>query len=101
MRLQAEGRYTGDQFKDSLNDPLIATDSYWTLNARAILDHIDGWSVSLWGRNVTDDKTPTTILRSVAFKDDDGTGPYTVNSRAFAGFFPDRSNFGVTFSKRF
>lgn len=59
------------------------------------------WDVTLWGRNVTDDKTPTTILRSVAFRDDDGTGPYTANSRAFAGFFPDRSNFGVTFSKRF
>jgi hypothetical protein len=42
-----------------------------------------------------------TILRSVAFKDDDGTGPYTANSRAFAGFFPDRSNYGVTVSKRF
>ena len=61
----------------------------------------ESWDVTLWGRNVTDDKTPTTILRSVAFKDDDGTGPYTANSRAFAGFFPDRSNFGVTVSKRF
>jgi iron complex outermembrane receptor protein len=61
----------------------------------------DTWDISLWGRNVTDDKTPTTILRSVAFKDDDGTGPYTANSRAFAGFFPDRSNYGVTVSKRF
>ncbi len=31
------------------------------------------WDVTLWGRNVTDDTTPNTILRSVAFKDDDGT----------------------------
>jgi len=61
----------------------------------------DSWDVTLWGRNVMDDDTPTTILRSVAFKDDDGTGPYTANSRAFAGFFPERSNYGVTFSKRF
>lgn len=65
MRLQAEGRYTGDQFKDSLNDSLIATDSYWTLNARAILDHIDGWSVSLWGRNVTDERYVTQSVNNL------------------------------------
>ena len=59
MKLQGEGRYAGDQFKDSLNDPLVATDSYWTLNARAILDHKDGWSVSLWGRNITDERYVT------------------------------------------
>lgn len=59
MRLQGEGRYAGDQFKDSLNDPLIATDSYWTLNARAIVEHRDGWSVSLWGRNITDERYVT------------------------------------------
>jgi outer membrane receptor protein involved in Fe transport len=59
------------------------------------------WDLTIWGRNVTDDDTPTTILRSVAFRDDDGMGPYTANSRAFAGFLPDRRNFGVTFTKRF
>lgn len=59
------------------------------------------WEVAFWGRNLTDDETPTTILRSVAFKDDDGAGPYTANSRAFAGFLPDRRNFGVTFKRRF
>lgn len=59
LRLQGEGRYTGDQFKDSLNDPLVATDSYWTLNARAIFDHSDGWSLSIWGRNITDERYVT------------------------------------------
>lgn len=59
MKLQGEGRYTGDQFKDSLNDPLVAADSYWTLNARAILDHRDGWSLSVWGRNITDERYVT------------------------------------------
>jgi iron complex outermembrane receptor protein len=59
LRLQGEGRYTGDQFKDSLNDPIVATDSYWTLNARAIFDHKDGWSISVWGRNITDERYVT------------------------------------------
>lgn len=59
LRLQGEGRYTGDQFKDSLNDPLVATESYWTLNARAIFDHKDGWSLSVWGRNITDERYVT------------------------------------------
>lgn len=61
----------------------------------------DTWDITVWGRNVNDDDTPTTILRSVAFRDDDGTGPYTASSRAFVGFLPDRRNFGVTVSKRF
>ena len=59
LKLQGEGRYTGEQFKDSLNDPLVATDSYWTFNARAILDNRDGWSVSVWGRNITDERYVT------------------------------------------
>ncbi|MFT3725568.1 MAG: TonB-dependent receptor [Hyphomonadaceae bacterium] len=59
LRLQGEGRYTGDQFKDSLNDPIVAADSYWTLNARAIFDHKDGWSLSVWGRNITDERYVT------------------------------------------
>jgi iron complex outermembrane receptor protein len=70
------------------------------VNVRLTLS-AESWDVTLWGRNVTDDDTPTTILRSVAFRDDDGAGPYTASSRAFAGFFPDRRNFGVTVSKRF
>ena len=73
------------------------------LRARATQSAISAetWEVAFWGRNLTDDETPTTILRSVAFKDDDGAGPYTANSRAFAGFLPDRRNFGVTFKRRF
>lgn len=59
LRLQGEGRYTADMFKDSLNDPLVATDSYWTFNARAILEHRDGWALSVWGRNITDERYVT------------------------------------------
>jgi iron complex outermembrane receptor protein len=59
MKLQAEGRYSGEQFKDSLNDPIVAADSYWTLNARAIFAQADGWAVSVWGRNNTDERYVT------------------------------------------
>ena len=50
---------------------------------------------------MTDDDTPTTILRSVAFKDDDGAGPRTANSRAFVGFLPESRNVGITGTYRF
>jgi len=59
LRLQGEGRYAAEMFKDSLNDPLIATDSYWTFNARAILEHRDGWAFSVWARNITDERYVT------------------------------------------
>jgi iron complex outermembrane recepter protein len=59
VRFQAEARYADAMFKDSLNDPLIAADSYWTINGRAILSSGDGWSVSLWGRNLADERYVT------------------------------------------
>lgn len=58
-RFEAEGHYAGDMFKDSLNDPLIATDAYWTFNGRAILENAGGWSLSLWGRNLSDERYAT------------------------------------------
>lgn len=60
----------------------------------------ESWDVTLWGRNALDDKTPSTILRSIAFRSDDGGG-YNSNSRAFAGFLPEQRNFGITATYRF
>jgi iron complex outermembrane receptor protein len=59
LRLQAEGRYADAMFKDSLNDPLIASDAYWLLSGRAILSNADGWAVSVWGRNLADERYTT------------------------------------------
>jgi len=56
---------------------------------------------TLWVRNLTDDTTPTALIRSVAFQDDDGTGPRTANSRAYTVFLADPRQYGLTVSYRF
>lgn len=66
LRLQGEGRYADAMFNDSLNDPLIASDAYWTYNGRVILAHTDGWSVSLWGRNLADERYVTQGVNNLA-----------------------------------
>ncbi|WP_291061528.1 TonB-dependent receptor [Hyphomonas sp.] len=66
LRLQGEGRYADAMFNDSLNDPLIASDAYWTYNGRIILSNVDGWSVSLWGRNLADERYVTQGVNNLA-----------------------------------
>lgn len=66
LRLQGEGRYADAMFKDSLNDPLIASDAYWTVNGRAILTNNDGLSVSIWGRNIGDERYVTQGVNNLA-----------------------------------
>lgn len=61
----------------------------------------DNLEVALWGRNVTDDDTPSAIIRSVAFQDDDGTGPRTANSRAYSLYLADPRMYGLSLSYRF
>jgi iron complex outermembrane receptor protein len=57
---------------------------------------------TLWARNLTDDETPTTVLRSVSFFDDDGaTGPRTANSRGYTLYLNDPRMYGATLSYRF
>ncbi len=56
---------------------------------------------ALWARNLTDDDTPTTVLRSVSFQDDDGTGPRTANSRGYTLYLADPRMYGATLSYRF
>jgi iron complex outermembrane receptor protein len=58
-RLAADARYTGSMEKDALNDPIVATDSYWVWNARAGVFDGDGWEVSLWGKNLSDEEYVT------------------------------------------
>jgi iron complex outermembrane receptor protein len=54
-----DGRYADDMFKDALNDPLIATPSYWVWNARASLFSGADWEVAVWGKNLTDERYVT------------------------------------------
>ena len=57
--------------------------------------------IALWGRNVTNDDTPTTLLRSVAFADDDGSGPRNANSRAYSVYLADPRQYGLSISYKF
>ena len=66
LRLQGEARYSDSSYNDSLNDPLIAADSYWTFNGRVIFAHSDGWSVSVWGRNLADERYVTQGVNNLA-----------------------------------
>ncbi|TNE65415.1 MAG: TonB-dependent receptor [Alphaproteobacteria bacterium] len=66
LQIQGEGRYSGAMFKDSLNDPLIASDAYWVFNGRLVLSNTRGWAVSLWGRNLTDKRYVTQGVNNLA-----------------------------------
>ena len=58
-RLQVDGRYADDMFKDALNDPLIATDAYWVWNARASVALPNNWEIAVWGKNLADEEYVT------------------------------------------
>ncbi|MCW0196521.1 TonB-dependent receptor [Sphingopyxis sp.] len=55
--VQGDARYASRAFKEASNDPLIASGSYWLLNARVSLaDEKSGWEIALWGRNLTKER---------------------------------------------
>jgi len=55
--VQGDARYASSVFKEASNDPLIASESYWLLNARVSLaDEKSGWEIALWGRNLTKER---------------------------------------------
>jgi iron complex outermembrane receptor protein len=55
-RLQLDARYADHMFKDALNDPLVAADSYWVWNARASLFSGQDWEIAVWGKNLSDER---------------------------------------------
>lgn len=61
----------------------------------------DNLEFALWARNLTDDDTPSALLRSVSFQDDDGTGPRTANSRGYTLYLADPRMYGATLNYRF
>lgn len=65
-RFQIDGHYAGDMFKDALNDPLIATDAYWIWNGRASLLSNSRWDVSVWGKNLADERYVTQGVNNLA-----------------------------------
>jgi iron complex outermembrane recepter protein len=55
--IQLDGSYSDSAFKDAINDPVIAQDSYVLVNARiSLFDAARSWEVSLWGKNLGDEQ---------------------------------------------
>lgn len=87
-RLQVDGRYTDDMFKDALNDPLIATPSYWVWNGRLSLLSGSDWEVALWGKNLADERYVTQGVNNL---------PLGYGFRVYGA----PRTFGVSFNKAF
>jgi iron complex outermembrane receptor protein len=54
--LGVDAQYQEEVFRDALNDPLLQSDSYWVINARASVYLDDVWEFSLWGKNLDDEE---------------------------------------------
>jgi iron complex outermembrane receptor protein len=55
--IQIDGSYSDSVFKDAINDPVIAADSYVLVNARlAMFNAAHSWEVALWGKNLSDEQ---------------------------------------------
>ena len=50
-----EAYWRDDVYFEPSNDPVATQDAYTTLDARVALEAVAGWSVTLWGRNLTDE----------------------------------------------
>jgi iron complex outermembrane receptor protein len=85
LSIEADYAWNDDRFDDNSNQPPEIIDSYGLLDAR-IRYVLDGWEVSLWGRNLTDEEYITHYP--------------TFSGFAFVTFGPPRT-YGLTVSKTF
>jgi iron complex outermembrane receptor protein len=100
--VRSDYAYRGKQYADSVNQAIIPEQGF--LNASIGLRG-DGWTVELWGRNLTHEDAPTGAFRDVQFTN-------TAANLPFAGggsFFPFRwsvshprlTTYGITGRVRF
>ena len=64
--LQGSAHYSDAVYKEALNNPALAADSYWLFDARASVSNGD-WDLSVWGKNLGDERYVTQAT-------DDGLG---------------------------
>lgn len=64
LSVRAAYEYTGDQFFDAGNEPIVAGEAgYGLLNASLRYESVDGnWSVTGWAKNLTDELYRTTSI---------------------------------------
>ncbi len=54
--VSVDGRFQTESFTNASNIPLSETDDYWVINARMSLYIEEDWQVTLWGRNLADER---------------------------------------------
>lgn len=64
--LGVDAQYQDEVFRDAVNDPLLQSDSYWLINARASVYLDDAWEFSLWGKNLDDEQYVTQGINQLA-----------------------------------
>ncbi|MEE4279418.1 MAG: TonB-dependent receptor [Halieaceae bacterium] len=88
LELALDSRYQAEVFRDALNDPLLASDSFTVTNARATWSLSDSLEFALWGRNITDESYVIQGVNQLSF----GNG--------FRVYGPPRT-FGLSVTKHF
>jgi iron complex outermembrane receptor protein len=87
-RAQIGADYADGVFKDAINDPIIASEEFWLIDARLGVGAPSGdWEVALWGANLTDEQYVVQGLNS-------GLGAGNRNYNA-------PRTYGVSVSRRF
>ncbi|MFC7051000.1 TonB-dependent receptor [Emcibacter nanhaiensis] len=62
MSVSGSANWRDKQYLEAINAPANLEDSYWLVDARAtIFSADDSWSVSLWGKNLTDTEYRTYV----------------------------------------
>lgn len=85
--IQGGAHYSGDVYKEALNSPYLSADAYWLFDARAALSTDSGWEISVWGRNLGDERYAAQVTDLAI-----GTGNRIFNAPR---------TFGVTLTKSF
>ena len=85
--LRAELRYVGDYNPGGDQDPAKSVDAFTVINASAGIGNPDqGWDLTLWGKNITDEEYAQGIFNAVA------------QPGSLSGYPNDPSLYGLTFT---
>ncbi|MEZ5500056.1 MAG: TonB-dependent receptor [Steroidobacteraceae bacterium] len=99
--LRLDYAYTSKKYSQIFN--LAHTGDQNLLNLKLGFE-TDKWNITLWGDNLTDDRTPSTVIRFVDFKNVLPIGTSQRTSAFVRGFqYPlaDKRQFGITASYKF
>ena len=65
MILQLDAKYTDSMYRESTNNPWLASDSYTVLNARVAVAAASGqWELAAWAKNLTDEEYTQEVFGS-------------------------------------